>query len=152
TALEAPVLMAAGARLGVVQNPIIPLLRHREVGHITRQLGTRLILVPSSWRGFDAPAMTAELGLETWAAEMEGVPGPDLRLPAGDPSVLPPAPTGAEEFRWAYYSSGTTADPKGARHTDASVIASSNGMIDGLGFAEGDVYPIAWPFTHIGGM
>jgi acyl-CoA synthetase (AMP-forming)/AMP-acid ligase II len=66
--------------------------------------------------------------------------------------VLPPPPTGAEEFRWAYYSSGTTADPKGARHTDASVFASSNGMIDGLGFAEGDVYPIAWPFTHIGGM
>jgi cyclohexanecarboxylate-CoA ligase len=155
TVLEAPVLMAACARLGVVQNPIIPLLRHREVGLISGQLGTRLAVVPTAWRGFDFAAMTAELGLETWAAEMEGPVGSEMHLPAGDVAMLPPPPTDAFEYRWAYYSSGTTADPKGARHTDASVIASSNGMVDsggGLGYAADDVYPIAWPFTHIGGI
>jgi acyl-CoA synthetase (AMP-forming)/AMP-acid ligase II len=34
-------------------------------------------------------------------------------------------------------------------------MASATGMVDpvdGIGFREGDVYPIAWPFTHIGGM
>jgi acyl-CoA synthetase (AMP-forming)/AMP-acid ligase II len=75
-----------------------------------------------------------------------------MRLPAGDPANLPPAPTDEDGFRWAYYSSGTTAAPKGARHSDASLMASSTGMVDGIGFGEGDVYPIAWPFTHIGGM
>jgi acyl-CoA synthetase (AMP-forming)/AMP-acid ligase II len=38
------------------------------------------------------------------------------------------------------------------RHTDASVMASANGVVDGLGVGAGDVYPIAWPFAHIGGM
>src|SRR5688572_11992943 len=36
--LEGPVLMAACARLGVVQNPIIPLLREREVALISSQI------------------------------------------------------------------------------------------------------------------
>jgi acyl-CoA synthetase (AMP-forming)/AMP-acid ligase II len=42
--------------------------------------------------------------------------------------------------------------PKGARHTDASLIASSRGMTERLGIRDGDVYPIAFPMTHIGGV
>src|SRR5687767_3105933 len=39
TVLEAPVLMAACARLGAVQNPIIAVLREREVDFIVDQVG-----------------------------------------------------------------------------------------------------------------
>ncbi|MFM8871300.1 MAG: AMP-binding protein, partial [Actinomycetota bacterium] len=49
TTLEAAVMLAAGARLGVVQNPIIPVLRHKEVGHICQQLSTTLLVVPKTW-------------------------------------------------------------------------------------------------------
>src|SRR5690606_13029375 len=52
TTLEALVLLAAGARLGAVQNPLIPLLREREVGFITNQVHTDLLIVPRTWRGF----------------------------------------------------------------------------------------------------
>ena len=153
TTLEAAVLMAAGARLGVVQNPIIPLLRHREVGLIARQVGTRLLVAPTTWRGFDHAAMAADLGLDAVTVEMEPVPSsPEMRLPAGDPATLPGPPSDPDQCRWIYYSSGTTADPKGARHTDSSVMASALGMIERLDFGPDDVYPIAWPFTHIGGV
>src|SRR6516165_2651645 len=53
TVLEAPVLMAACARLGVVQNPLIGLLRGRELEFITNQIDTGLLVVPRTWRGFD---------------------------------------------------------------------------------------------------
>ena len=152
TTLEAPVLMAACARLGVVQNPIIPILREREVGLITGQLGTRLLVVPRTWRGFEHGAMAAGLGVEALVLDLEGTPEAAMRLPGGEPATLPEPPAESGECRWVYYSSGTTADPKGARHADASVMASSHGMVDQLGIAEGDVYPIAWPFTHIGGV
>lgn len=152
TVIEAPVLIAALARLGVVQNPIIPLLRHREVGLISSQVGTGLAIVPRALRGFEHAAMVSELGLPSLVLDVDGEIDAEMRLPAGDPSTLPAPPTDADACRWAYYSSGTTADPKGARHTDASVMASSTGMVEGVGFREGDVYPIAWPFTHIGGM
>ncbi|EFC79131.1 class I adenylate-forming enzyme family protein [Parafrankia sp. EUN1f] len=167
TTLEAAVLMAACARLGLVQNPIIPVFRHREVGYITRQVGTRLLVVPERWRGFGHAEMARSLGAEVVSLDLEGPPRTGLRLPAADPGTLTerpglPAPSasgadsappvGAGECRWIYYSSGTVADPKGVRHTDASVIASSSGVVDGLGFGAGDVYPIAWPLAHIGGV
>jgi len=41
TVLESVVLMAALARLGAVQNPIIPILREGEVDHIIGQVGAR---------------------------------------------------------------------------------------------------------------
>jgi cyclohexanecarboxylate-CoA ligase len=52
TTLETMVVMAALARLGAVQNPIIPMLREHEVGFITGQLATeflpeRLVIVDS---------------------------------------------------------------------------------------------------------
>jgi cyclohexanecarboxylate-CoA ligase len=149
TSLEAPVLMAALARLDVVQNPVISVLREREVRNITAQLGTSLFIVPETWRGFSHGDMAREMGCRVLALDFDGTPGPALRLPAGDPSTLPPPP--GQDARWVYYSSGTTADPKGARHTDSTLIAASQGMTDLAGFGADDVYPIAWPFTHIGG-
>lgn len=158
TTIEAFVLMLALARLGAVQNPIIPALREREVGFITRQIGTELFITPPTWRGFEHGKLAAQLAasngfrvLEIDLSGLESVAPGELRLPVGDPAGLPPAPTEDGE-RWRYYTSGTTADPKGARHFDRTLIASASGMIDNAGFGDGDDYPIAWPITHIGGV
>ena len=43
------------------QNPILPMLREREVGFILRQLAPELLIVPGVWRGFDYAAMAHEL-------------------------------------------------------------------------------------------
>jgi cyclohexanecarboxylate-CoA ligase len=152
TTLEAAVLMAACARLGAVQNPIIPVFRHREVGFIVRQVRSGLVVVPETWRGFSHGEMARSLGSQVLALDLDGPPGTALRLPAGDPAELPAVPEVTGDCRWIYYSSGTTADPKGVRHTDASVLAGSNGVVDGLGWGARDVYPIAWPLAHIGGV
>lgn len=156
TVLESVVLLVALARVGAVQNPIIPILREREVGSIVDQIGTSLLVVPETWRGFAhgdmARALATDRGFGVLTIDLEGAIGDALRLPAGDPSTLRRPPADDGECRWIYFSSGTTAAPKGVRHTDASVIASSRGMTDHLGIGDGDVYPIAWPVTHIGGV
>jgi acyl-CoA synthetase (AMP-forming)/AMP-acid ligase II len=148
TTLEAAVLMLALARLGAVQNPIIPILRHREVTFIVGQTGARLLITPSVWRNFDyttlANEVAAEHGCDTMVLDRGG-------LPAGDPSTLPPPPHGeGDPIRHIYYSSGTTAEPKGARHTDASLMACANGTI--LGGWSDDVMPLPYPYTHVGGF
>lgn len=151
--LEAPVLLAALARVGAVQNPLITSLRFREVSHIVNQVGTSLLIVPTVWRGFDHRAMAQRLSPQVVALDLLPEPaGEKLRLPVGDPSTLPPPPAGAKDVRFLYFSSGTTAEPKGAKHTDASVIAASFGLTDQLGITVDDVYPIAWPYPHIGGV
>lgn len=152
TTLEAAVLMAACARLGAIQNPIIPVFRHREVGFIVRQVRARLVIVPETWRGFGHGDMARSFGADVWALQFERPPGPAMRLPAGDPAGLPPPPAASDGCRWIYYTSGTTADPKGAKHSDASVLASANGVLGGRGLGAGDVYPIGWPLAHIGGV
>ncbi len=54
--------------------------------------------------------------------------------------------------RWLYHTSGSTGDPKGVWHTDASVMAGSYGFIAGYTPTPDDVYPMAFPITHIGGV
>jgi len=154
TTLESVVMLAACARLGVVQNPVIPMLRHAEVGHIAGQIGTDLLVIPKQWRGFDHEAMAADLGIRSWSADYEApiTASTPLRLPSGDASSLPAPPTTNDECRWIYFSSGTTAAPKGVRHNDIAAIASGASLSERLGFGPNDVYPIAWPFTHIGGI
>lgn len=157
TTVEAVVLLAALARVGAVQNPVIPVLREREVGLITKAVGTELFVTAETWRGFGHAAMARDLGLDVISLEMEGLgseggAGDGLRLPAGDKASLPDPPQSAAECRWLYFTSGTTAEPKGVRHSDESVMASARGMTGRLGFRDGDVYPVAYPVAHIGGL
>jgi acyl-CoA synthetase (AMP-forming)/AMP-acid ligase II/ketosteroid isomerase-like protein len=155
--IEAVVLTVALARLGAVQNPLVPLLRERELSFITAQARTELLIVPSVWKGFEHGALARELGrglgfeaLEIDLSELDHVDEHELLLPMSANDALP-APVSSPDDRWLYYSSGTTAEPKGARHRDTSIIASSNALVDLMGFGADDVYPIAWPMAHIGG-
>ncbi|MFZ9541258.1 MAG: AMP-binding protein, partial [Ilumatobacteraceae bacterium] len=49
---ESLVLTGALSRLGAVQNPILPIYRHREVGFVVRQAGSKVLVVTGEWRGF----------------------------------------------------------------------------------------------------
>jgi acyl-CoA synthetase (AMP-forming)/AMP-acid ligase II len=154
TWLESLVLVGALARLGAVQNPILPIYRHREVGFVTNQTGAKLLIVPSTWKGFDYEGMAREIAAEQAGLEVLVV---ERKLPDADPSSLPPVakpPSSPDDapVRWAFYTSGTTADPKGARHTDRTIMASAYGMTLALALTPDDVSALVFPFTHIGGI
>ena len=111
-------------------------------------------------RGVDYAAMYAPIaaaaGFRVLTCDHQGLGAGDLGLPTGDPSTLAPAATvvdsDANAVRWLYHTSGSTADPKGVWHTDTSVMAGSSGWIQGFAPTPDDVYPIAFPLTHIGGV
>ncbi len=149
TAIDTVVLLAALARLGAVQSPIIPILREREVRYITRESRCELLVVRPTWRGFDfealADTIAADVGFRVLACG-------DGELPVGDPALLPPPPGPEPVRRWLYYTSGSTADPKGVWHVDASVMAGMNAWVAELVPTADDIYPIAFPIAHIGGI
>lgn len=151
TGIEAVVLMAALGRLCVVQNPIIPMLRKAEVGVIVGQLHSDWYIVPGTWRGFDYTALANEIAAEHGCAVIEVPLGGDLALPRADPATLPQY-VRSDDVRWVFYTSGTTALPKGIRHTDASALSVSHVAIDAWQIEFGDVFPIAIPVTHVGGI
>ncbi len=148
--LEAFVLIGALCRLGAVQNPILPIYRHREIAFIATQSECRLIVVPGVFRGVDyeklAREATAELDVEVLVA--------DPQLPEGDPATLPPfsAPAGEHPLRWLFYTSGTVADPKGARHTDRTMAGANLGMQWAMEVTADDKVAVVFPITHVGGL
>jgi cyclohexanecarboxylate-CoA ligase len=153
TWLESMVLVAALSRLGAVQNPLLPIYRERELRAILPQVRPALVVVPTAFRGFGhrelAQRVVASEGLDARVLVC------DRTLPAGDPTALPPfrpLDRGEDPLRWVFYTSGTTGAPKGARHTDASLLAGSLGVAEAYAFTEADRYPVVFPFTHVGGI
>jgi acyl-CoA synthetase (AMP-forming)/AMP-acid ligase II len=162
TWISSMVLVGALARLGAVQNPMLPIYREREIGFIARQTGARLLVVPGVWRGVDYPALAAA-AVADLGADAPEILVADPDLPEADAATLsPPAPGAGTPFRpgerveapwrWVFYTSGTTADPKGAKHTDMTVGASAYGMAVALELRPDDRNALVFPFTHIGGI
>jgi acyl-CoA synthetase (AMP-forming)/AMP-acid ligase II len=146
---ESAVLVGALCRLGAVQNPMLPIYRQREVSFIAKQTGCKLLITPSTWNKFDYAALAEQVagendGMHTLVA--------DHWNPDGDPATLPAPSSENNPVRWIFYTSGTTADPKGAQHTDTSALAGAIGYAEKTHVVEDDIALVAFPFTHIGGI
>ena len=153
TWLESLVLVGAIARLGATQNPVLPIYREREVSFCVRQTAAKLLIVPTEFAGFDFRAMAEKVAGEVNAdGGAVTVMTADHSLPDGDPATLASPPTSGDAVRWLFYTSGTTADPKGAQHSDRSIYAVAKGMGERLGVTSEDRNALAFPFTHIGGI
>jgi cyclohexanecarboxylate-CoA ligase len=152
---ESAVLVGALCRLGARQNPMLPIYRHKEVSFIARQTGCELLVTPSEWNGFAYAELAAQVAVELGGTTRTLVA--DRHNPQGDPATLP-APAAEPDdprdapIRWVFYTSGTTADPKGAQHTDRSVLAGAIGYAKKTHVVEDDIALVAFPFTHVGGI
>jgi cyclohexanecarboxylate-CoA ligase len=150
TRIETVVASMSLARLGAVQNPIIHLYREREVAALLRTTGATYFLQPGVWRGFDYAAMAEAVRTRVADRDIVVLDG-FAELPVGDPATLPPPPSGADEVRWLYATSGTTSEPKGVRHTDGTLIAGGLGLATALRQGPAHVNAVPFPYAHIGG-
>ena len=149
--IDSMVCSAALARLDAVQCPVLHLYRHKELGFVLRHTDAEFCIVAGEWNGFDFRAMADELAAALEPAptvlslsDLGGTDPADLPLPVGWAD-------GDEPVRWIYSTSGTTSDPKGVQHTDATLIAGGRGLADALEMTDADVGSIAFPFAHIAG-
>ncbi|UGS27541.1 AMP-binding protein [Microbacterium resistens] len=149
TRIDTIVLSLALSRLGVVQNPIIPLYREREVTAMVAQCGTEWLITIPEFRGFDHAAMAH--GVRAASGDRVEVIVLGETLPDGDPASLPPAPEGRDEVRWIYTTSGTTSAPKGVCHADGTLIAGGSALAAAIEATASDVATVLFPYAHIGG-
>lgn len=149
TRINTIVLSLALSRLGVIQNPIIPLYRAREVGAMIEQCASQWLVTVPAFRGFDHAAMAA--ALRTGSGDRLKVLIVSAELPDGDPATLPDVPVGSGDVRWIYTTSGTTSAPKGVCHTDGTLISAGAALADAIGATSTDVGTILFPYAHIGG-
>ncbi|MEV5507792.1 class I adenylate-forming enzyme family protein [Streptomyces orinoci] len=148
TRIETVVLSLALSRLDALQSPLIPHGRDQEAGHALRTTGAGFFVVPGVWRGFDHTAMARGLA--------DTLPRPPRVITPGDlegtPAKVPPEPANGSAVRWVYWTSGTTADPKGVLHTDRSLLAAGAALAEALRPERADVGSIAFPYAHVGGV
>jgi acyl-CoA synthetase (AMP-forming)/AMP-acid ligase II len=153
TRISTLLVMAALRRLGAIQAPIIPLYREREVRAALAASGAEVFLIPGVWRGFDYAAMAAALPVPEGVRPRVLVIDHDAPE-SSDTARLPRVPTEPDEVAWIYFTSGSSGVPKGARHTDTTLLTTGTGFagLGRLGERDGEVAAMGFPVAHVGGI
>jgi acyl-CoA synthetase (AMP-forming)/AMP-acid ligase II len=153
TRISTVLLLTALRRLDAVQAPIVPLYREREVGVALESSRAQFFFVPDEVHGHDFVSMATKLtaGL-SHTVEVVPVGG---ELPESDASSqIFARPADPDAVRWIYFTSGSTGEPKGARHSDRSLVTSGLAFagIGGLGRDPDEIAAMPFPFGHVGGV
>jgi cyclohexanecarboxylate-CoA ligase len=157
---EGAALAAAIDRIGAVSNPIITIYREREVGFACRQAGAKVLIVPGVVRGFDhrelATAVRAQAPSLEHVLTVRAAPAAGQRalesLEDNPPAPLPPTPFGPYDVSMVFYTSGTTADPKGVLHTASTLGALLHCQAQLFAPSPDDRTLLQFPLPHIGGV
>jgi cyclohexanecarboxylate-CoA ligase len=150
-------LILATARVGAVVNPLVSILRHRELSFILALTEAKVFVVPATSRGFDHAALARQLGREVPNRLDVYVVGDDFedhfveRRWEDDPSLLDrlarrrPRPDDVAEIQ---FTSGTTGEPKGVQHTFNTINASMRAGRAVMGATVDDPIFMASPLGH----
>lgn len=151
--LENAVLFQAAAMLGCTLLPIVHIYGPHELAHILRDSGAKALIVPDRWKTIDYLDRLARLpdlaSLQHRIVMGKEVPAGMIAfdaLPEGDLPVIAVDP---DATALLLYTSGTTAAPKGVRHTSRSLLAELSAQ---AGDGPADDYGLSpWPSGHIAG-
>ena len=151
---EFTILHLACLKAGAVSNPLMVIFRERELGFMLALAETRILVVPQRFRGFDYPAMAANLRGALPALThvfVAGGKGPD-----GFDTLLTPPPSmpdatsrpGPDEAIQLLYTSGTTGEPKGVLHTSNTMLSNLVPFAERLHLGTDDVIHMPSPLAH----
>lgn len=151
--LENAVIIQAAAALGCTLLPIVHIYGPHELSHILADSRAKVLIVPNKWRNIDYVERLSRLPelphlqhrIVIGATVSDGMI-PLGELPAGP---LPEIEVSPDDLALLLYTSGTTAAPKGVRHSSRSLLAELTAQRRNSPRDEFGLSP--WPSGHIAG-
>ena len=157
---EFVVVSLAANRIGAVVNPLMPIVREREMGFMLGFAGAKVLVVPKLFRGFDHAAMAQALRAQcpdlahVIVIDDDGPNGFAQRLLGGSARVdanADAATLAADALAVLMFTSGTTGSPKGVMHTMNTLVACHNALAGRFGLQADDVLLGCSPLGHMTG-
>lgn len=159
---EFVVIALACGRVGAVFNPLMHILRERELSYMLGFAHSKVFIVPKTYRGFDFAAMAHRLKASLPDLEhvvvVDGGPedgfeavmqsGPSMgsiEVPAGASPLRP------DDLTVLMFTSGTTGSPKGVMHSSNTLVACMNALGGRFGLTQDDIYQASTPVGHMTG-
>jgi acyl-CoA synthetase (AMP-forming)/AMP-acid ligase II len=129
----------AALKLGLAVVPIVAIYGSREIGFIVRQTGAKALIIADTWRSHDYLERVAQAGdlpsLEHLMVVGERQPPGAVNwdaLLAHQGTDYPRGVAKADDICCIIYTSGTTSDPKGVKHTHNTQLCDINATRAGL--------------------
>ncbi|SIT37164.1 Cyclohexanecarboxylate-CoA ligase [Paraburkholderia piptadeniae] len=156
----------ACSRIGAVLNPIMHIFRERELSFMLGHSGSKVMIVPKRFRGFDFEQMMN--GLKPSLPELEhiiavgglvdGSPsansfeallsGPCWEAEPDAREILTRSRPGPDDITQLLYTSGTTGEPKGVMHTANTLMSNILPYAEAMRLGPDDVVLMASPMAH----
>ena len=156
---EFVVTALACSKIGAVFNPVMPILRERELLYALNFCESKVFIVPKVYRGFDyaamAEGMRGELHHLQHLIVVDGEADSSFERailsagPGGERSLAPAL--GPDDMAVVMFTSGTTGEPKGVIHTSNSLVGCTKALTQRFGLHDNEVLLVASPVAHMTG-
>ncbi|MBX5435949.1 MAG: AMP-binding protein [Alicyclobacillaceae bacterium] len=146
-------------RIGGVPCPLLPSLREREVRFIVQTAGSRLLVVPDMFRGFDYRGLVdairpdlprlASVHVVEWGQRQPSRSSlGGLVAEREDRQAVRARRPGADDVAQLLFTSGTTGEPKGVLHTHRTLSHGLAAHVQTLGLTASDTVWVPSPLAH----